>query len=183
MGSGTVGGPAINTTRARQFSPENVKLLTLEPQSRGDQEAQAADGGCADAGSVRGNGITEQGGRKQVGRNRIQAGWREVEANTTQGQKRQNSERALHFQVDRATGARFTLLPETTEIRSKHTICGFQTCRTTMQKSQETDQVSPRASLSFLHSQRLGHGPRRGQVMLSKSSEWRQQAENAGGPR
>ena len=118
-----------------------------------------------------------------MGRNRIQAGWREVEANTTQGQKRQNSERAAHFQVDRATGARFTLLPETTEIRSKHTICGFQTCRTTMQKSQETDQVSPRASLSFLHSQRLGHGPRRDRVMLGESSEWRQQAENAGGPR
>lgn len=67
MGSGTVGGPAINTTRARQFSPENVKPLALEPQRRGDQEAQAADGGRADAGAVRGNGITEQAGRQAGG--------------------------------------------------------------------------------------------------------------------
>lgn len=65
MGSGTVGGPAINTTRARQFSPESVRPRTLEPQSRGDQEAQAADGGRAEAGSVREWGNRTRG--KQAG--------------------------------------------------------------------------------------------------------------------
>ena len=90
---GTVGGPAINTTGARQFSPENVKPLTLEPYRWGDQEAQAANGGHADAGAVRGN-ETEVGGRQASGEKQnpgqMEGGGGE---NTTQGQKRQNRER------------------------------------------------------------------------------------------
>ena len=52
-----------------------------------------------------------------------------------------------------------------------------------MLESQETDQVSPGAALSLLHSQCLGHGLRRDQVMLGEFPERRQQAESSGGPR
>lgn len=93
MGSGTVGGPAINTTRARRFSPENVKPLALEPERRGDQEAQAADGGRADAGAVRGNGITEQGGRQAGGEGQNPGQMEGGGGKHNTGQKRQNSER------------------------------------------------------------------------------------------
>ena len=183
---GTVGGPAINTTEAGQFSPENIKPLTLEPQRWGDQEAQADNGGHADTGAVRGNVTTEQGGRQTSGEKQNPG---QMEGgggrNSTRGQKRQNRERKrnLHFQADRATGAGFSLLPETTEMCSKYMLNGFQTCRTMMLESQETDQVSPGAALSLLHSQCLGHGLRRDQVMLGEFPERRQQAESSGGPR
>ena len=91
---GTVGGPAINTTEAGQFSPENIKPLTLEPQRWGDQEAQADNGGHADAGAVRGNVTTEQGGRHTSGEKQ-NPGQTEGggSRNSTQGQKRHNRER------------------------------------------------------------------------------------------
>ena len=75
------------------------------------------------------------------------------------------------------------LQPETTEMCSKYMINGFQTCRTMMLESQETDQLSPGAALSLLHSQCLGHGLRRDQVTLGEFPERRQQAESPGGPR